>query len=727
MADRSRIDAAITQFQIATLGEDVRDALVEVADSCGYAIENQLIALDNTVSRSGMAPDALATKTAIEAESQRAIAEEARLETLFTEPVDDAVNNWLDDHPEATTTVTDGSITKAKLNSEVIDFISGKRPILNVADFFPGELTSNNLDLAIAAALECGSRIYIPAGVYVVNLVIETDCDIYLDRDCYLVPNGGYPALWAKYCSISIHGGNVYAGQNNPNNRTKINTGAHAIIELSGCKNCVIEDLKCSHSKFYQVIGIYGKQDHPEYVAGLENEYPNPDNEDEFLEPCEHITVRNCTFENVLMSAIHILYFCRDINVCHNTFRNSISYQEKLYCYFVYTGARSLSDMFYPPDGLIYEGNYLENSEDCALDTHGANNVIIRNNTIINCGNSITAYNDARRVRRPRYAQDDPTYTDLGPEHTWKMRNVLIENNYVETTKSESEEEGYDWPHPPLFVGGANSHGNERYSIVVNSHLTLFYTNNPGFPDEFSNAVIRNNYLKSPTKITSGIIAITVSSVNVAIENNIIDCCGVARPGSFPGCVYNVQFIRNHIKNADHSKSLYFGIAATGVVKDNYGDQFRMSYSPDAIVCIEGDYGDMPHSIVSPSAVKPGMITRRSVSEIDGIYIAKHLRGIRMSNAWDGEVSESRAAIRDFRISVDGETGIATILDDKQNRYVPGQCLAVSSQGVSKGTQYISEMIDYSSFKITNADGSISLESGEYDVTLGIANFAKLS
>lgn len=35
----------------------------------------------------------------------------------------DAVSDWLDDHPEATTTVQDGSITEAKLNSALIEAI----------------------------------------------------------------------------------------------------------------------------------------------------------------------------------------------------------------------------------------------------------------------------------------------------------------------------------------------------------------------------------------------------------------------------------------------------------------------------------------------------------------------------------------------------------------------------------------------------------------------------
>lgn len=38
--------------------------------------------------------------------------------------VSEAVSDWLDAHPEATTTVEDGSITKAKLASSMYDEIS---------------------------------------------------------------------------------------------------------------------------------------------------------------------------------------------------------------------------------------------------------------------------------------------------------------------------------------------------------------------------------------------------------------------------------------------------------------------------------------------------------------------------------------------------------------------------------------------------------------------------
>ena len=44
-------------------------------------------------------------------------------ETDFQDQIDAAVQAWLDDHPEATTTVQDGSITKAKLHDDLADEI----------------------------------------------------------------------------------------------------------------------------------------------------------------------------------------------------------------------------------------------------------------------------------------------------------------------------------------------------------------------------------------------------------------------------------------------------------------------------------------------------------------------------------------------------------------------------------------------------------------------------
>lgn len=42
------------------------------------------------------------------------------LATVDPEAIEESVDNWLDDHPEATTTVEDGSITSAKLNDDLV-------------------------------------------------------------------------------------------------------------------------------------------------------------------------------------------------------------------------------------------------------------------------------------------------------------------------------------------------------------------------------------------------------------------------------------------------------------------------------------------------------------------------------------------------------------------------------------------------------------------------------
>ena len=55
----------------------------------------------------------------IDDEKNRAQSEEARIEKLFTQPVEQSVSAWLDAHPDATTTVVDKSLTEEKLSDEL--------------------------------------------------------------------------------------------------------------------------------------------------------------------------------------------------------------------------------------------------------------------------------------------------------------------------------------------------------------------------------------------------------------------------------------------------------------------------------------------------------------------------------------------------------------------------------------------------------------------------------
>lgn len=75
--------------QVDTEVEDIRvGADGTVYNSAGEAVRDQVGDLDTRLSR---------------------------YETIFTADVDQSVSNWLDEHPEATTTVQDGSITETKL------------------------------------------------------------------------------------------------------------------------------------------------------------------------------------------------------------------------------------------------------------------------------------------------------------------------------------------------------------------------------------------------------------------------------------------------------------------------------------------------------------------------------------------------------------------------------------------------------------------------------------
>lgn len=68
-------------------------------------------------------------ETAVQTEKERAEKRENEIEKLFSTPTQEAVNRWLNDHPEATTTVQDGSIgvekfTDALKLSAVKDYVT---------------------------------------------------------------------------------------------------------------------------------------------------------------------------------------------------------------------------------------------------------------------------------------------------------------------------------------------------------------------------------------------------------------------------------------------------------------------------------------------------------------------------------------------------------------------------------------------------------------------------
>lgn len=116
-----------------------------------------------------------ASTTDLAAETARAESEEARIEALFTEPTQEAVDNWLDEHPEATTTVQDGSLTLQKftetLKLKTVNAETDIRLYGAVGDGVTDCTEAFNNAIAYVVS-NGGGTVKVPVGVFVVQQIV---------------------------------------------------------------------------------------------------------------------------------------------------------------------------------------------------------------------------------------------------------------------------------------------------------------------------------------------------------------------------------------------------------------------------------------------------------------------------------------------------------------------------------------------------------------------------
>lgn len=142
-------------------------------------------------------------------------------ESIFTGDVDESVKNWLDEHPEATTTVQDGSITKAKLIKSLSEKISNKINAIEYG-FVADGTTDNSAIMTSYLANDANIPIYFPKGEYAfASSIILTDCYINLDNN----------AKW-KYIGESASTVFVHI---QPNERVLDRYLCGGIIDANGC------------------------------------------------------------------------------------------------------------------------------------------------------------------------------------------------------------------------------------------------------------------------------------------------------------------------------------------------------------------------------------------------------------------------------------------------------------------------------------------------------------
>ena len=135
----------------------------------------------------------------------------------FLSPVAESVTNWLDNHPEATTTVQDGSITKQKFTSSTVDWINGV--IVCPSDFgATGDGATDDTE-AIQSCLNFADTygcvtVWFKTGTYLVKklslypntkLIGGQDVKLLRHRDSYGILFPNFDNLYPKH-----NGGEVY-------------------------------------------------------------------------------------------------------------------------------------------------------------------------------------------------------------------------------------------------------------------------------------------------------------------------------------------------------------------------------------------------------------------------------------------------------------------------------------------------------------------------------------
>ena len=228
-----------TKANVAVNSAAFEEGKLKVTKNDGASTETEVI--DSSLTKSGKAADAKITGDKISELKEDKVdkpsaADDGKIprakggEVEWVEvgrPTDEqtnsAVSNWLNEHPEATTTVQDGSITEAKLTNElkllvVNSYINAKYTGLSEKN--DGERNKIAIKKAIEWAISNKASVFIPSGVYTVD--------------------GGISLTGLR--SLTIFG---YGSADSVNNSTTIKNETYtSLFVIDGCYSCSICNLK---------------------------------------------------------------------------------------------------------------------------------------------------------------------------------------------------------------------------------------------------------------------------------------------------------------------------------------------------------------------------------------------------------------------------------------------------------------------------------------------------
>lgn len=105
-------------------------------------------------------------------------------ETVIPEQIVDNVNKWLDDHPEATTTVMDGSLTLEKFTQE-LKLLTSNGYLVPQLFGVVGDGSTDDTQ-AFQQALNSGQKLYVPNGVYKITGPLTGSNSVIFEKDAVI-------------------------------------------------------------------------------------------------------------------------------------------------------------------------------------------------------------------------------------------------------------------------------------------------------------------------------------------------------------------------------------------------------------------------------------------------------------------------------------------------------------------------------------------------------------
>lgn len=347
----------------------------------------------------------------------------------------EAVREWLDEHPEATTTVQDHSLGYIKFMLGTLGFVTPE-----MYGAVGDGTTDDSAAWQDAVNSGCAAIVCLPGRTYnISNVTLRSHLTIFFGDASIVTPAAINWIFTAEDAEDLAFNGGVFERpgtelvdpyEDSPGN-TQYRTGTSGVFKLVNCQNIRFSGIRFDETWTHNNIRCVSCTD---VVVQLCKTTAFHSGNFVFYNDCINITVDSCEISNGTYEGLYYIYpIASGFTDYSNPYRGITNFT-------ISNCTISVCD---------WEG----------IDSHGGANIRIINNKIVDCGRWITCYGD----NRPQVV----------PGTVWG--NILIEGNYCEETGShEYPSHGYGHEVPLLL------HGNFRGRAAT------------------KNFIIRNNVFKNP-------------------------------------------------------------------------------------------------------------------------------------------------------------------------------------------------------------------------------------